>query len=168
MKVRLLPSDVNPTEALIYLWEISDRGRVIYRYVGKAKEGAGRPLADYKRNVRNLLAGRSYRKGKKDFRTVHRRLARAVRLGRTITLRFLCNVAPTENINGVERRYHDHYVLGRRVRRGRGKFPWKIREQPKYVLGPARLEVDVYRAKKILDRAGRSARSAIHIPGRRF
>jgi hypothetical protein len=111
MKVRLVPSDVDPTEALIYLWEIRDRGRVVYRYVGKAKEGAGRPLSDYKRNVRNLLGGRDYRKGTKDFREVHRRLADAVRLGQEITLRFLCNVAGSENINDVERRCRAEYAL---------------------------------------------------------
>lgn len=84
MRIRLVPSGVDPTEALIYLWEITDRqtGEVIYGYVGKAKEGAGRPLSDYKLNVRNLLERRHYRKGKAHgFREVHRQLAKAVKLG---------------------------------------------------------------------------------------
>jgi hypothetical protein len=34
---------------------------------------------------------------------------------------FLCNVTASENIHEVERRWHDHYVLGRLARRGRGK-----------------------------------------------
>lgn len=112
MKVRLLSGDVDPTEALIYLWEITDwqTGKVVYCYVGKAKEGAGRPLSDYKRNVRNLLAERPYRKGKpSSFRKVHQKLAEAVRLGHGITLTFLRNVSPRENINDVERQLRDEY-----------------------------------------------------------
>jgi hypothetical protein len=108
MKVRLEPGDVDPTEALIYRWEITEpqTRRVVYYYVGKAKNGAGRPLSDYKRNVGNLRRDRPYRRGKPEgFRAVHRRLSEAVRSEEEITLRFLCNVRPDENINDVERRW---------------------------------------------------------------
>ena len=40
------------------------------------------------------------------------RFTRSRRCG--IQYRFLCNVAPTENINDVERRYHEEYVRGQR------------------------------------------------------
>lgn len=51
------------TEALLYLWEITSprTSQVLYRYVGKAKDGAGRSLSGYERNVRKLLADRPYR-----------------------------------------------------------------------------------------------------------
>ena len=51
-------ADIDPTTPLIYLWEIADSsGAVIYRYVGKASNGAGRPIEHYRRNVRRLLSG---------------------------------------------------------------------------------------------------------------
>jgi hypothetical protein len=115
MKTRLEAGEVDPTEALIYLWEIADPGTrtVIYRYVGKAKNGGGRPLSDYKRNVRNLLQDRPYRKGRPEgFRAVHQRLTEAVRSGQEITLRFFCNVRPDESINEFERAYRRRYELG--------------------------------------------------------
>jgi hypothetical protein len=51
------------TEALLYLWEITSprTSQVFYRYVGKAKDGAGRSPSGYERNVRKLLADRPYR-----------------------------------------------------------------------------------------------------------
>lgn len=122
MKVRLQAGNVDPTEALIYLWEVVDSrtGQVVYCYVGKAKNGAGRPLSDYKRNVANLLGDRPYRKATpKGFREVHRRLGEAVRAGQSITLRFLCNVSPEESINEVERRCQREYCATQLGRRGR-------------------------------------------------
>lgn len=104
-------SDVDPSQPLIYLWEISDPdGSVCCRYVGKASRGADRPRTQYRRNVNNILAGRPYRKGKPDqFRAIHRRMAQAVRAGETIRLTFVCNVAPGQNINELERFWQDHY-----------------------------------------------------------
>ncbi len=98
-------SEVDPSLPLIYLWEVHDRaGHLTYAYVGKASGGDGRPRRHYKRNVRNLLEGQPYRKGKPDeFRRVHHELAEAVRLGHRITLTLLCNVAEGEDINEVER-----------------------------------------------------------------
>jgi hypothetical protein len=114
MKIHLLESTVDLTEPLIYLWEIKDTpaGEVIYRYVGKAKNGAGRPLSDYKKNVLNLLAGRPYRRRDPiGFRTVHHELAKAVRGGQHISLKFLCNVLPEEDIDEVEKRWQKEYGL---------------------------------------------------------
>ena len=74
------------------------------RYVGKAKMGAGRPLKDYPRNVAKIRADRPYRiSNPTGFRRIHLALAEAERTGLQITLQFLCNVAPHENINEVER-----------------------------------------------------------------
>ena len=99
-----LPSAVDPGLPLIYLWEIRrPGGELVGRYVGKAKGGAGRPRRHYARNVRNVLAGRPYRKGKPaQFRRIHLALAEAERLGHHVTLAFLCNVGSHENINEIE------------------------------------------------------------------
>ena len=64
----------------------------------------------YARNVRNLLAGRPYRKGKPgDFRRVHREPAWAVRNGQRVTLTLLCTVGEGEDIDELERRMQARY-----------------------------------------------------------
>ena len=97
---------VDETRPLIYMWEIHDRGgRLLGRYVGKAKAGAKRPRTHYARNVANILAAKHYRKSNPNgFRKIHHVLAEAQRLGHSITLTFLCNVPSNEDINEVERR----------------------------------------------------------------
>jgi hypothetical protein len=105
MDFQTLPSSVDPDRPLIYMWEVLDEaGTVLYRYIGKAKDGAERPLTHYSRNVDNLLAGRPYRAGKADgYRQIHRELARAVAAKHRICLTLLQNVATGENINEIER-----------------------------------------------------------------
>ena len=105
-------TDIDPLRPLIYRWQVRDSaGRLVYAYVGKAKRGANRPRKHYARNVRNLLGGLPYRKGKPgEFRRVHRELAQAVTLGYRVTLTLLCNVSDGENIDEVERRMHDKYA----------------------------------------------------------
>lgn len=74
----------------IYQWEIAGSGR----YIGKYTRSS-RPLKEYERNVRRLLAGEAYRPAKPDgFRYIHRALAEAVGEGRSITLSILENVDP--------------------------------------------------------------------------
>jgi len=117
----LAPHDINESLPLIYMWEIRDRdGQLRGRYVGKAKAGAGRPLMHYKRNVRNILLNRPYRKGKPDgYRRVHVALAEAQRDGMEVTLHFLCNVSADDDINEVERRLI-------RERDCVGPAPWQL------------------------------------------
>jgi hypothetical protein len=63
-----------------------------------------RPLKHYARNVRNLILGRPYRKGKQEkFRHVHRQLARAMQSQHRIVLSLIRNIMPSEDINAVER-----------------------------------------------------------------
>jgi hypothetical protein len=108
-----LEGEVDPTRPLIYFWEIRDEaGGIVYRYVGKAKGGADRPRKAYRANVTNLLAGREYRPGKEAFRRVHEQMARAVRNGHAVTLRLLCNVPDGDDINKLERHWHDRLVVG--------------------------------------------------------
>lgn len=113
MKFIELKSNTNPNLPLIYLWEIVGYGgEVIYRYVGKAAGGAGRPRKHYQRNVDNLLAGRPYRKNNPSgFREVHHRLADAAWAGHTLRLTFICNIEPHEDINFIERKWQQHYGL---------------------------------------------------------
>jgi hypothetical protein len=115
------PAAVDQSKPLIYLWEILDlTGVVQYRYVGKASAGAERPLRHYVRNVRNLLGGKPYRRGKPDrFRTVHIRLADAMRRGWPVRLRLLRNVRDGEDINSIERVCHQQHALDNMDRRGR-------------------------------------------------
>jgi hypothetical protein len=107
------PERVAEAKPLIYLWEIVDlEGVVRYRYVGKASAGAERPLTHYPRNVRNLLCGKPYRKGKPDqFRTVHIRLAEAIRCAWQVRLCLVCNIPEGHDINAVERECHQKYAL---------------------------------------------------------
>ena len=101
----------DPELPLIYLWEIlATDGDLVYWYVGKAKGGARRPRKHYSRNVKNLLHGRPYQKGKPDnFRLVHRKLAEATRCGHTLRLSFIDNVAEGENIDEAESKWRHHY-----------------------------------------------------------
>lgn len=67
MEFRFEVNGVDPEQPLIYRWVVGDEaGDRIAGYVGKSKNGAKRPLRDYERNVRRLMAGRPYRKGKPD------------------------------------------------------------------------------------------------------
>jgi hypothetical protein len=104
------PGAVDEASPLIYLWEVSDGANVIYRYVGKAQRGARPPRTHYRRNVRNLLRNLPYRPGNRDgYREVHRQLACAVRNGHDITLRFVRNVEPGEDIYCIEREEQERY-----------------------------------------------------------
>lgn len=111
MDFQIVDSNIDKSCPLIYLWEIQDSmGRVVYRYIGKAEKGASRPLKHYKRNVNNLLGCKPYRKNNPDgFRKVHHRLAEAGTKRETITLSFVCNVAPDQNIYEIERQWAEHY-----------------------------------------------------------
>ena len=104
MEFRFEANGVDPKQPLIYRWEIFDHaGERIACYVGKSRNGAKRPLHDYRRNVRRLLAGQPYRKGKPDeFRAIHRMMAEAVRQDQALVLTLLRNVSPGENINHAE------------------------------------------------------------------
>ena len=74
----------------IYAWKI-EGGAV---YVGKYTHGS-RPLQEYEKNVRRLLAGEPYRPQKPDgFRRIHRALARALQEGRQIELHIVENCSP--------------------------------------------------------------------------
>lgn len=105
MEFQFFPGGVDESKPLLYLWEItSPEGEVLYRYVGKSKNGAHRPRTHYSRNVANLLAGRPYRKNKpEEFREVHRQLGNAVARNLRITLVLLCNVDPSDSIYLRER-----------------------------------------------------------------
>ncbi len=110
MRFRVLHHEINERRPLIYMWEIrSIEGVLLGRYIGKAKEGSGRPLKHYKQNVANILQGKPYRRGNPTgYRRIHLALAKAEREGLEITLRFLCNVGAEEDINAVEQ---DHIKL---------------------------------------------------------
>lgn len=121
MRFTLLPHALNPNSPLIYMWEIHDaKGVLLGRYVGKAKAGASRPLKYYKRNVTNILLNKPYRKGSPiGYRRIHRALADAECEGLDVTLRFLRNVAPSEDNNEVER---DHI----RAQNSLGAEAWQL------------------------------------------
>jgi len=121
MRFSELPCTLRLDQPLIYMWEIKNRdGVLVGCYVGKAKNGAKRPRTHYSRNVANILAGSAYRKGKPSgYRRIHLALAEAERLGHSITLQFLCNVMPGEDIDEVEQ--------GKiRERNSRGPKPWQL------------------------------------------
>ncbi|HDV5405040.1 TPA: hypothetical protein RI771_003305 [Vibrio cholerae] len=104
MNFDVIYQGVNPDKALIYMWEIYDKTDVLVgRYVGKAKNGAKRPLKHYKRNVARLIAGKPYRKSNPNsYRVVHKALADAVDKNYVIKLYFLANINEGEDINQVE------------------------------------------------------------------
>lgn len=107
------PSGVDPTQPLIYLWEIrGSGGEVLARYVGNAKNGAQRPRLDYRKNVVNILAGKPYRLNKPDgFRAIHRQMADAILAGNTLRLTLLCNIPAGESIDAIEQMWQRHYGL---------------------------------------------------------
>lgn len=102
---------VDSTKALLYLWQIEDEaGQVLYRYVGKSSRGSARPLTQYRRNIRNHLSGKPYRKGKPDaFREVHLRMADAVSRRHRIILYLLTNVSDVATIFDAERAEQQRY-----------------------------------------------------------
>ena len=104
MRFELRPHQLSTESALIYMREIHDlSGVLIGRYVGKAKAGASRPLKHYRRNVANMLLGKPYRKKNPDgYRRIHRALAEAELKNHRVTLQFLRNVRPHEDIDQVE------------------------------------------------------------------
>ena len=82
----------------IYQWTIDGVGIYIGKY-----SNIRRPLKEYQRNVKRLLNGLHYRKGKPDkFRVIHCALAEAVRTNRKITLTILEN-QPREKLHGREK-----------------------------------------------------------------
>jgi len=105
MAFEVFTCGVDETKPLLYLWQIEDHyGKVLYRYMGKSKNGASRPLTQYRRNVANHLAGRPYRKGKPEaFREVHLRMSEAVSRGHKIALYLLQNVSDLADIFNLER-----------------------------------------------------------------
>lgn len=116
-----LPHRLRVDLPLIYMWEIrASDGSLLGRYVGKAKGGVKRPRTHYSRNVASILAGKPYRKSNPNgYRRVHLALAEAERQGLCITLQFLCNVLPGENIDEVEQRYIREY-------RSQGEETWQL------------------------------------------
>lgn len=121
MNFSLIAHSLKETTALIYMWEIRTAdGDLLGRYVGKAKNGASRPLTHYPLNVANLLANKPYRKGNPyGFRRIHRALAEAQVQGHRIELSFLCNVKDGENINELEQKFI-------RDQNSSGDEPWQL------------------------------------------
>lgn len=106
---------------IIYMWEIrASDGSLIGRYVGKAKGGVNRPRTYHSSNVASTLSGKPYQKNNpKGHRRVHLALAEAERRALCITLQFLCNVLPSENIDKVEQRHIREY-------RSQGEDAWQF------------------------------------------
>ena len=76
----------------LYEWQIEGVGS----YIGKYKR-ISRPLKHYARNIKNLLRGKAYQKGKPSrFRRIHHELADAVRSGKAIRLIILENRSPAD------------------------------------------------------------------------
>jgi hypothetical protein len=105
MQFTVIRGAIDESKPLIYMWEIREHsGKVVGRYVGKAKAGSKRPLTHYTRNVRNILAGKPYRRlAPAGFRRIHLALANAVRDGLLIELTLLVNVPEGASINEHER-----------------------------------------------------------------
>lgn len=111
MQYFVVSDGVDVRSSLIYMWKIHDfSGAVVGRYVGKSKNGEKRPRGHYKRNVDKLLKGLPYRAGNPHgYRRVHHALAQATRAGHIISVTYLRNVQPHENINQVEMHYIRQY-----------------------------------------------------------
>ncbi len=104
-------TNADPEKPLLYLWEVAKDGQPFYRYVGKARD-ASRPRTHYRRNVRNLFAGRPYRKGAPDgFRAVHKQLAMASKAGLPVVLTLLRNVSGDEDILVAEREAQREWMV---------------------------------------------------------
>jgi len=121
MRYTELPHRLRVDLPLIYMWEIrASDGSLLGRYVGRAKGGVKRPRTHYSTNVGRILAGKPYRKGNPSgYRRIHSALAEAECRGFCITLQFLCNVLPGENINEVEQRCIREY-------RSKGGETWQL------------------------------------------
>jgi hypothetical protein len=104
MNFEIDTNGIDETAPLIYQWDVTIGGRT-HRYVGKAKNGSGRPRRHYARNVGRLLAGKPYRASKPDeWRRVHRVMAEAVRCGGAIRLHLVENCQAAD-INSRERHW---------------------------------------------------------------
>lgn len=121
MNFQIITNGHDPDQALIYMWEIYNQAGVILgRYVGKAKNGAGRPVKHYKRNVSRLLSGKPYRRSNPaGYRTVHRALAQAVEQKHSIKLYFLANIDVEDDINQIEQNLIQEY-------QSRGQASWQL------------------------------------------
>ena len=96
--VRDIPEGRSLTLPGIYEWRIEGVGS----YVGKSK-GLTRRLREYPNNVRKLLSGLPYRRGKPDrFRRIHHELRAAMESGRRVTVTIIENCSVDE-INERER-----------------------------------------------------------------
>ncbi len=111
MQYFVVSDDVDVKSSLIYIWKIRDfSGAVVGCYVGKSKNGEKRPRGHYKRNVDKLLKGLPYRAGNPHgYRRVHHALAQAARAGHIISVTYLRNVQPHEDISDVEKHYIRQY-----------------------------------------------------------
>lgn len=116
-----ITNELNVMLPLIYMWEIKNgNGKILGCYVGKAKTGARRPRRHYARNVVNFLNDKPYRKNNpKGYRKVHIALAHAEKSRFRITLSFLCNIQPHENINILEKWHIND-------KNCKGSEPWQL------------------------------------------
>lgn len=88
---------VDTSKPGLYEWHIEGVGSYIGRY-----KRYSRPTTEYVRNVRNLIAGKPYRRGKPTlFRRIHHELAAAYDAKRTVRLIILENPKP-ENMGRRE------------------------------------------------------------------
>jgi hypothetical protein len=103
----ILAQDVSLDKPGIYAWEIEGKGVYVGKYTHKS-----RPLREYEKNVRRLLAGEPYRPQKPHgFRRVHHALAEAVVAGRQIILHILEN-CDAEDLDARERYLIDELASG--------------------------------------------------------
>jgi hypothetical protein len=95
------PAGYDETKPLIYVWTV---GKELY--VGRSKNGAGRPLRHYRRNVNRLLSGCSYRKRNPDgWRRVHIAMAEVVRNEAILKLEIVANAEADQDIHELERKW---------------------------------------------------------------
>lgn len=93
----IVPAEIDPNLPGIYEWRIGDRGI----YIGKSKR-VPRRIREYPNNVRKLITGLPYRKGKPtSYREVHHelRLAHDQYLAVTVTVLENCEI---EQLNARE------------------------------------------------------------------
>lgn len=114
----LLPADLSRCSG-IYRWEIAGVGS----YVGKSRNLARR-LREYPNNIRKLMLGLPYRKGKPDgFRGIHRELARALDRGASIQCSVI-ELCPSEQLSDRETHWiEQHGTLNGKPLRGEGSGP---------------------------------------------
>lgn len=106
---------------VIYLWEVALPDGGLFRYVGKASEGAKRPARHYARKCERYFKGLPYKADNPFYREPHWQLGDAWVSGWAITLTFLCN-ATRETIDELEARWQDVYGLPRRTPDGRRRM----------------------------------------------